>query len=131
MSITASRVPSDEDLQANSTGTTVLAYEQAFMRLEDAIHTDAAHDVEARKMSVRADIEAVTSLYLDATTRQRLEGKDRLAELYGHVIGRVLRINLLEPLRHSWHEIADGEGASGESKGSSGDPTPLQVSLSA
>ena len=40
-------------------------------------------------------------------------------------------IDLLEPLRRSWNEIAECEGANGPSKSSSGDPTSAQVSLSA
>jgi hypothetical protein len=79
MSIAASRVPSDEGLQVDFASSTVLACEQAIMDLEDAVHAVAAHDVEPRKSSVRAAIEAVTSLYLDLTARQCLEGRDRLA----------------------------------------------------
>ncbi len=69
--------------------------------------------------------ENLNRLYGFMTMRLTMVDTENSAQAARDVIG------LLEPLCRSWHELADGKGANGESKGSSGNPTSLQVSLSA
>ncbi len=64
------------------------------------------------------------------STLDNLES-DIVPEIDATLAGAMNDGRLLEPLRRSWHELAEGEGANGESKSSSGDPTSPQVSLSA
>jgi flagellar protein FliS len=94
---------------------TVMLYDEAIAALGEAIAAIAADDIEARCTAICAATEAITTLYLNLDIRRCGETADDLADLYGHVLGRLIGVNLyndpeiarevielLEPLRHSW-----------------------------
>jgi flagellar biosynthetic protein FliS len=98
-------------------------YAETVSALNDAIDAIVADDIEARCTAVQAATEAVTTLYLSLDVKRSGEHVDDLADLYGYILGRLLRINLyndariaeqviglIDPLRDS----ADGLGTMAE-----------------
>ncbi len=121
-----------------------MLYERAITLLHDAVGAIEAGDIERRWGANSKATEIVVELWQALDMEAGGEIAENLNRLYGFMVMRLTMvatensaqaardvIGLLEPLRRSWHELADGTGANGESKGSSGDPTSLQVSLSA
>ncbi len=121
-----------------------MLYERAILLLHDAVGAIEAGDVERRWRANSKATEIIGELWQALDMEVGGEIAENLYRLYGFMMMRLTMVDtensaqaardvigLLEPLRRSWHELADGEGANGESKGSSGDPTSLQVSLSA
>ncbi len=121
-----------------------MLYDRAIMLLHDAVDAIEAGNIERRWRANSKATEIVVELWqaLDMEAGGEIAGN--LNRLYEFMVMRLTMVDtennaqaardvigLLEPLRRSWHEIADGEGPNGESQGSSGDPTSLQISLSA
>ena len=121
-----------------------MLYERAITLLHDAVGAIEAGDIERRWVANSKATEIVVELWQALDMEAGGEIAENLNRLYGFMVMRLTMVDtensvqaardvigLLEPLRRSWHELAEGGGANGESKGSSGDPTSLQVSLSA
>ncbi len=121
-----------------------MLYERAITLLHEVVGAIEAGDIERRWRANSKATEIIGELWQALDKEAGGEIAENLNRLYGFMVMRLTMVDtensaqaardvirLLEPLRRSWHEIADGEGANGESKGSSGDPTSLQVSLSA
>ncbi len=121
-----------------------MLYERAILLLHDAVGAIEAGDVERRWRANSKATEIIGELWQALDMEVGGEIAENLYRLYGFMMMRLTMVDtensaqaardvigLLEPLRRSWHELADGKGAHGESKGSSGNPTSLQVSLSA
>ncbi len=121
-----------------------MLYERAITLLHDAVGAIEAGDIERRWVANSKATEVVGELWQALDMEAGGEIAENLNRLYGFMVMRLTMvdtennaqaaqdvIDLLEPLRRSWHELAEGEGANGESKSSSGDPTSPQVSLSA
>ncbi len=121
-----------------------MLYDRAIMLLHDAVDAIEAGDIERRWRANSKATEIVAELWQALDMEAGGEIAENLNRLYGFMMMHLTMVDtensaqaardvigLLEPLRRSWHELADGKGANGESKGSSGDPTSLQVSLSA
>ncbi len=121
-----------------------MLYERAIKLLHDAVGAIEAGDIERRWMANSKATEIIGELWQALDLEAGGEIAENLNRLYGFMMMRLTMVDtennaqaarevigLLEPLRRSWHELADGEGANNESKGSSGDPTSLQISLSA
>ncbi len=121
-----------------------MLYERAITLLHDGVGAIEAGDIERRWVANSKATEIVVELWQALDMEAGGEIAENLNRLYGFMVMRLTMVDtensaqaardvigLLEPLRRSWHELAEGEGANGESKGSSGDPTSLQVSLSA
>lgn len=119
MALVVPERPGDDALEAASRRSRLALYSEAISALRDAIGAIAADDIEARCMAVQAATEAVTTLYLSLDVKRSGEQVDDLADLYGYILGRLLRINLyndarvaeqvidlIEPLR----DAADGFG---------------------
>ncbi len=121
-----------------------MLYERAITLLRETIEAIEAGDVERRWRANGKATEVVSHLWGTLDRDRGGEIAENLNRVYGFMIMRLTMVDvendaqaarevieLLEPLRRSWHELAEGEGASGQSKSSSGDPTSAQVSLSA
>ena len=121
-----------------------MLYDRAITLLHDAVGAIEAGDIERRWVANSKAAEIVVELWQALDMEAGGEIAENLNRLYGFMMMRLTMVDtensaqaardvigLLEPLRRSWHELADGKGANGESKGSSGNPTSLQVSLSA
>ena len=121
-----------------------MLYDRAITLLHDAVGAIEAGDIERRWRANGKATEVICELWQALDMEAGGEIAENLNRLYGFMIMRLTMVDtensaqaardvigLLEPLRRSWHELADGKGANGEFKGSSGDPTSLQVSLSA
>ncbi len=78
---------------------TVLLYAAAITALEAAIEAIDRDDIEGRCRGVYAATEAVTSLYLNLDIRRFGEYADDLADLYGHILGRLVGINFYNDSR--------------------------------
>ena len=121
-----------------------MLYDRAIMLLHDAVGAIEAGDIERRWRANSKATEIIGELWQALDMEAGGEIAENLNRLYGFMLMRLTMVDtensaqaardviaLLDPLRRSWHELADGEGANGESKGSSGDPKSLQISLSA
>ncbi len=78
---------------------TVLLYNKAIVALEAAIEAINRDEIEGRCHGVYAATEAVTSLYLNLDIRRFGEYADDLADLYGHILGRLVGINFYNDSR--------------------------------
>ncbi len=78
---------------------TVVLYAAAITALEAAIEAIDRDDIEGRCRGVYAATEAVTSLYLNLDIRRFGEYADDLADLYGHILGRLIGINFYNDTR--------------------------------
>ena len=121
-----------------------MLYERAIALLHDAVAAIEAGDIERRWRANSKATEVIAELWQALDMEAGGEIAENLNRLYGFMMMHLTMVDaqnsaqaardvirLLEPLRRSWHELADGEGANGESESSPGDPTSAQVSLSA
>ncbi len=121
-----------------------MLYERAITLLHDAVGAIEAGDIERRWVANRKATEVVSELWQALDMEAGGEIAENLNRLYGFMMMRLTMVDaennaaaardvirLLEPLRRSWNEIAEGKGANGPSKSSSGDSTSAQISLSA
>ena len=121
-----------------------MLYERAITLLYDAVGAIEAGDIERRWVANSKATEIVVELWQALDMEAGGEIAENLNRLYGFMMMHLTMVDtensaeaardvirLLEPLRRSWHELADGEGANRESESSSGDPTSAQISLSA
>ncbi len=121
-----------------------MLYERAITLLHETVDAIEAGDIERRWRANGKATDVICHLWGTLDREHGGEIAENLNRLYGFMMMRLTMIDvennaqaardvigLLDPLRRSWHEIAEGEGANGESKGSSSDPTSPQVSLSA
>lgn len=112
MAIAATQRFTVDAAEASAYQANLAFYGVAIAALDDAIAAIEADDIRARCMAVRAATEAVTTLYLNLDVKRGGELVDDLADLYGYILGRLLRVNLyndpriaaqvidlLEPLR--------------------------------
>ena len=121
-----------------------MLYDRAITLLHEAAKAIEAGDIERRWRANCKATEVIAELWQALDMEAGGEIAENLNRLYGFMMMHLTMVDtensaqaarevigLLEPLRRSWHEIADGEGANGESKSGSGDPASAQVSLSA
>ena len=121
-----------------------MLYERAITLLHDAVGAIEAGDIERRWRANGKATEVICELWQALDREAGGEIAENLNRLYGFMMMHLTMVDtensaqaardvirLLDPLRRSWHELADGEGANGESESGSGDPASLQISLSA
>ena len=96
----------------------VVLYDEAISALKTSITAISGDDTSARCSAIGSATEAITTLYLNLDVKRSGEIADSLANLYGYVLGRLMRVNLyndsgiaeelielLEPLRDSWADL--------------------------
>lgn len=111
------RVPERNDQAAEPARLAATLYERAISSLERAVMAIADEDAAARNSAVQSATEALTVLYLNLDVRRCSRMADQLPALYGHLLGRLLRINLyndphiaaelielLAPMARAWAE---------------------------
>ena len=121
-----------------------MLYDRAITLLHEAIKAIEAGNIERRWRANGKATEVICELWQALDMDAGGEIAENLNRLYGFMMMHLTMVDtensaqaarevigLLEPLRRSWHELADGEGAKGESKCGSGDPASQQISLSA
>ncbi len=121
-----------------------MLYERAIALLHDAVAAIEAGDIERRWRANSKATEVIGELWQALDMETGGEIAENLNRLYGFMMMHLTMVDaqnsaqaardvirLLEPLRRSWHELADGQGASGTSKNGLGDRKSLQISLSA
>ena len=121
-----------------------MLYDRAITLLHDAVGAIEADDIERRWRANGKATEVICELWQALDREAGGEIAENLNRLYGFMMMHLTMVDaensaqaarevigLLEPLRRSWNELADGDGANGESKRGSGDPASLQISLSA
>lgn len=127
MALAASERYMDEVAATSPSRAAVVLYDEAIAALKAAIASIGGDNVEGRSAAIGTATEAVTTLYLNLDVKRSGEIADNLANLYGYVLGRLMRINLysdpgiaeeliglLEPLRDSWVDL-DGVMATANS----------------
>ena len=124
---------SDDHLPRSAAGAHHAApgpYDTALAALHQAMSAIANDDAEARRQAVRSATESITDLYLSLDAKRSGAAATDLGDLYGRIVGRLLRVNLyndpriaervielLQPLREAPARLramtADGPGAIG------------------
>ncbi len=121
-----------------------MLYDRAITLLHDAVGAIEAGDIVRRWVANSKATAVVGELWQAVDMDAGGEIAENLNRLYGFMVMRLTMvdtensaqaarevIDLLEPLRRSWNELAERESAVGPSESSSGNPTFPQVSLSA
>lgn len=75
------------------------AHESAIANLEDAIRAVESGDTAARQRAVQQAIDAVTCLYLELGHDGPEDSATGLADLFGYIVGRILRIDIFNDTR--------------------------------
>jgi len=85
------------------------AHDRAVVCLEEAIRAVESSDTMARQRAVQQAIDAVTCLYLELGAEDRGESTKSLADFFGYIVGRVLRIDIFDDTRFAYQamEILD------------------------
>lgn len=114
--ITSYRI--EEMMAASPSRLVVMLYDEAIGALRAALAACGTGDVERRCNAVTAATEIVGYLYMHLDLEAGGEVAHNLGAIYGHIIGRLPRVNiyddaetaeeaiaLLEPLRQSWDRL--------------------------
>lgn len=115
MAIIAAPMPAGRHLTQADPGP-VGPYARALAALDEAVAAIDTGDARRRRAAIQSAAEALTSLYLDLDLKRHGQRVEALAELYGHLIGRLLRANLYADrgiLRHVI-ELLETLGPSGD-----------------
>ena len=121
-----------------------MLYERAITLLREAVEAIEAGDVERRWRSNAKATEVIGHLWGTLDRERGGEVAENLNRLYGFMMMRLTMIDvennaqaahevieLLEPLRRSWEELANGEPARAETGSRPDEAAPTQISLSA
>ncbi len=121
-----------------------MLYERAIALLRETVEAIEAGDVERRWRANAKATEVVSHLWGTLDRERGGEIAENLNRVYGFMMMRLTMVDvennaqaarevieLLEPLRRSWQELADGEPASAKTENCSDMAAPTQVSLSA
>lgn len=119
-----------------------MLYDRAISLLTEAVDAIENNDIERRWRANHKATEVICHLWETLDMERGGEVAANLNQLYGFITKRLLAVDiensaaaareviqLLEPLRRSWHEMANaGDGSSTES---TDDAVPRQITLSA
>ena len=121
-----------------------MLYERAIALLHETVEAIEAGDIERRWRANGKATEVVSHLWGTLDRERGGEIAENLNRVYGFMMMRLTMVDvtndaqaarevieLLEPLRRSWQEIANGEPASATTESRSDIVAPTQVSLSA
>ncbi len=121
-----------------------MLYERAITLLRETVEAIEAGDVERRWRANGKATEVISHLWGTLDRERGGEIAENLNRVYGFMIMRLTMIDvennaqaarevseLLEPLRRSWQELADGGPARARTENRSDVAAPTQVSLSA
>lgn len=81
------------------------ARDRAFACLEEAVRAIESGDAAARRRGVQQAIAAITRLYLELGSEARGETAKSLADFFGYIVGRVLRIDLFDDARFAYQAM--------------------------
>ncbi len=121
-----------------------MLYERAITLLREAVDAIEAGDIERRWRANGKATEVISHLWGTLDRERGGEIAENLNQLYGFMMMRLTMIDvennaqaarevieLLEPLRRSWEELANGEPARARAGSRSDEAAPTQISLSA
>ncbi len=121
-----------------------MLYDRAILLLHEAIEAIESGDIKRRWRANSKATEIVGQLWESLDQERGGEIATNLNQLYGFMIMRLTMVDvennaqaarevirLLEPLRQSWHELAEGAASGTQAQEPSESVVPAQVSLSA
>ena len=119
-----------------------MLYDRASSLLTEAVNAIENNDIERRWRANQKATEVIGHLWETLDMEQGGEIAANLSQLYGFMLKRLLAVDvensaeaareviqLLEPLRRSWHEMANAND--GNSADNTDDVVPTQITLSA
>ncbi len=131
-------------MSASPAKVVAMLYERAIALLHETVEAIEAGDIERRWRANGKATEVVSHLWGTLDRERGGEIAENLNRVYGFMMMRLTMVDvtndaqaarevieLLEPLRRSWQEIANGEPASAATESRSDIVAPTQVSLSA
>jgi flagellar protein FliS len=109
----------DSLMEAEPARQVVMLYDEAIAAIRIAGMAAASGDIEGRCNAVTAAMEIVGFLYMNLDSDQGGEVANNLGSIYAYILSQLSRVNLyndsetaermvnlLEPLRDSWNELA-------------------------
>ncbi len=121
-----------------------MLYERAITLLSETVEAIETGDIERRWRTNSKATEVISHLWGTLDRERGGEIAENLNRIYGFMMMRLTMIDvennaqaarevieLLEPLRHSWQKLAEGDPARAVTEGRSNGAAPIQISLSA
>ncbi len=121
-----------------------MLYERAITLLRETVDAIEAGDIERRWRANGKATEVISHLWGTLDRERGGEIAENLNRVYGFIMMRLTMVDvennaqaarevieLLEPLRRSWQELANGKPARAETESRSDKAAPIQISLSA
>jgi flagellar protein FliS len=109
----------DSLMEAEPARQVVMLYDEAIAAIRIAGMAAASGDIEGRCNAITAAMEIVGFLYMNLDSDQGGEVANNLGSIYAYILSQLSRVNLyndsetaermvnlLEPLRDSWNELA-------------------------
>ncbi len=131
-------------MSASPTKLVAMLLDRAVMLLHEAIEAIEAGDIQRRWRANSKATEIIAELWQALDRERGGEIAENLNRLYGFMTMHLVMvdaensaqaardvINLLEPLRRSWRELADNEHSNSDADRGTDDAAPVQVSVSA
>ncbi len=131
-------------MSASPTKLVAMLLDRAVMLLHKAIEAIEAGDIQRRWRANSKATEIIAELWQALDKERGGEIAENLNRLYGFMTMHLVMvdaensaqaardvINLLEPLRRSWRELADNELSNSDADRGTKDAAPVQVSVSA
>ena len=131
-------------MSASPTKLVAMLLDRAVMLLHEAIEAIEAGDIQRRWRANSKATEIIAELWQALDKERGGEIAENLNRLYGFMTMHLVMvdaensaqaardvINLLEPLRRSWRELADNELSNSGADRGTDDAAPVQVSVSA
>ena len=131
-------------MSASPTKLVAMLLDRAVMLLHEAIEAIEAGDIQRRWRANNKATEIIAELWQALDRERGGEIAENLNRLYGFMTMHLVMvdaensaqaardvINLLEPLRRSWRELADNEHSNSDADRGTDDAAPVQVSVSA
>ena len=129
---------------ASPTKLVAMLYERAIALLRETVEAIEAGDIERRWRANGKASEVISHLWGTLDHERGGQIAENLDRLYGFITMRLTMVDvennaraardvieLLEPLRRSWQELADGESKRAGIESRPDEATPIQISLSA
>lgn len=99
MALAASRTSTDAEAWLPAPDPAARANDRAIAHLQEAIYAIDSGDTLTRQRAVHQAIDAVTCLYLELGIEADGKASKSLADLFGYVVGRVLRTDIYDDTR--------------------------------
>lgn len=124
MNNSVSKYQTQQVMTASPARLVCMLYDRAILSLKEAVSAIEAGEIEVRWRSNKRATDIIAHMWTTLDTERGGEIATNLADLFKYMLSRLPEIDfnndpapalevirLLEPLRESWHKVANGEAA--------------------